>query len=181
MLVYNVTPTIQLRQPDPQRDAAPLFALLAMNQAQYRYYLPWVAKIKDVTDEVTFLQSAEQQLLQGAALNLVIEVDHEVAGMISCDHFDEQDRSANVGYWLGVPFQGRGVMTAAVRGIIELGFGRYHRQSLIIRAAVDNQASNAVAQRAGFKFRTMRPQQQHLLDGDHDENVYVYRLPDWKN
>lgn len=43
-------------------------------------------------------------------------------------------------------------MTAAVRGVCDLGFNQYHRQYLRIRAAVDNQASNAVAQRAGFDF-----------------------------
>ncbi|WP_048000450.1 GNAT family N-acetyltransferase [Lactiplantibacillus herbarum] len=180
MLDYDVTPTIKLRQPDPQQDAGPLFSLLMGAQLQYQYYLPWVAKIKTVADEKDFLQLAEQQLLQRTALNLVIEVDHEVAGMISCDHFDEHDRSANVGYWLGARFQGRGVMTIAVRGICALGFEQYHRQSLMICAAVDNQASNAVAQRAGFKFSAMRPNGQHLLEGDHDENVYVFRLLDWE-
>jgi RimJ/RimL family protein N-acetyltransferase len=63
-------------------------------------------------------------------------------------------------------------MTTAVRGICHLGFDHYHRQCLRIRAAVDNQASNAVAQRAGFGFLIQHSGGQHLLDGDHDENVY---------
>ena len=179
MLTYQVTPTIELREPLPQRDALELLALLTANRAQYQYYLPWVAKLQTVADEQQFLTSAQAQLQQAQALNLVIVFEQRIAGMVSCDHFDDSDHSANVGYWLGRPFQGRGIMTAAVRGICDLGFNQYHRQYLRIRAAVDNQASNAVAHRVGFDFLTRRPGGQHLLDGDHDENVYQVSAVDW--
>ncbi|MDN6356257.1 MAG: hypothetical protein L0J81_09475 [Lactiplantibacillus plantarum] len=44
---------------------------------------------------------------------------------------------------------------------------------------MDNQASNAVAQRADFDFLIHNPGGQHLLDGDHDENVYQVSAVDW--
>ncbi|KON41283.1 MULTISPECIES: GNAT family N-acetyltransferase [Lactiplantibacillus] len=179
MLTYRVTPAIELREPLPQSDAPALLALLTANRAQYQYYLPWVAKIQTVADEQRFLTVAQLQLQWSQALNLVIVVEQRVAGMVSCDHFDDNDHSANIGYWLGRPFQGRGVMTAAVRGVCDLGFNQYHRQCLRIRAAVDNQASNAVAQRAGFGFLIQHSGGQHLLDGDHDENVYQVSAVDW--
>ena len=172
MLSYHVTPTIELRAPLPQQDAPMLLALLKANRDQYQYYLPWVATLQTLDDEQQFLMTAAAQLARSQALNLVIVVNQQVAGMISCDHFEDSDDSANVGYWLGRQFQGQGVMTTAVRGICHLGFDHYHRQWLRIRAAVDNQASNAVARRSGFKFLKTEPRGQHLLDGDHDENVY---------
>ncbi|AVW11121.1 GNAT family N-acetyltransferase [Lactiplantibacillus paraplantarum] len=179
MLTYQVTPRIELREPLPQSDAPALLALLTANRAQYQYYLSWVVKIQTVADEQRFLTSAQAQLQQAQALNLVIVVEQRVAGMVSCDHFDDSDHSANVGYWLGRPFQGRGVMTAVVRGVCDLGFNQYRRQYLRIRAAVDNQASNAVAQRVGFDFLIQHPDGQHLLDGNHDENVYQMSAVDW--
>ena len=93
--------------------------------------------------------------------------------------FVDTDLSAIICYWLARPFQGRGVMTAAVRSVCDLSFNQYHRQCLRIRPAVDTQASAAVAQRAGFGFLIQHSGGQHLLDGDHDENVYQVSAVDW--
>jgi len=105
MLTYRVTPAIELREPLPQSDAPALLALLTANRAQYQYYLPWVAKIQTVADEQRFLTFAQAQLQQAQALNLVIVVEQRVAGMVSCDHFDDNDHSANIGYWLDDHFR----------------------------------------------------------------------------
>jgi ribosomal-protein-serine acetyltransferase len=74
----------------------------------------------------------------------------ELLGSIALAHFDWEDLRGEVGYWLSAAARGQGHATRAVRlicawGLETLGLGRIELQ-----AAVDNPASQRVAERAGF-------------------------------
>jgi RimJ/RimL family protein N-acetyltransferase len=62
----------------------------------------------------------------------------------------ERGHSGEIGYWTAAWARGRGVTTHAVRVLARWGFEAFglHRVELVI--AVENPASNAVAERAGF-------------------------------
>lgn len=54
---------------------------------------------------------------------LAVEVDGDAAGGISLMLHDDVERlSAELGYWLGETYWGRGVMTEAVRAVTDWGF-----------------------------------------------------------
>lgn len=178
MLSYQVTSDIILAVPRPQKDAPELFRLLDKHRQSFEYYLPWLSFTKDYHDEVRFLQSTNQHLGTGDSLNLVIWSKKQIAGMISFNHFDHTRDSADIGYWLGKEFQGQGIVTQAVIGICKLGFESYDLNRIIIQAATDNVASNAVAKRAGFKLEGTLRQNEKLHDGFHDENIYSYLKSD---
>nr|WP_246013825.1 GNAT family protein [Companilactobacillus suantsaicola] len=63
-------------------------------------------------------------------------------------------------------------MTQAVKCMANLGFEDYGLNRVIIQAAVDNKASNAVAKKAGFILEGTLRQNELLDDGFHDENLY---------
>lgn len=179
MLSYRVSSIIKLVVPRPQIDGPQLFALLQADQRGLARFLPWVPAVSAVTDEVNFLRQTNRHLGNQESLNLVIQVNDQVAGMISFNRFDTVNRSADIGYWLGATFRGKGVMTQAVAGLCTLGFTDYNLQRIELRAAVDNAASNAVARRAGFHLEGSLRQRERLLDGYHDENLYSYLRRDW--
>ncbi|HIW72182.1 MAG TPA: GNAT family N-acetyltransferase [Candidatus Levilactobacillus faecigallinarum] len=179
MLAHQVTSRIQLAVPRPALDGPDLFALLAKEPDYYARYLPWVAQTTTAADEVAFLQQTNRHLGQGTSLNLVILVAGVTAGMISCNRFDQLNQSADIGYWLGRAYQGQGIMTTAVKGLCDLVFSDYAVNRLVIRAAVENTASNAVAQRAGFQPEGILRQNEKLADGFHDEQQYSYLKTDW--
>lgn len=69
-----------------------------------------------------------------------------------------EDRTlAEVGYWLGRPYWGRGVMTEAVKAVLGLGFQRPELQ--LITAVTDpaNHASQNVLRKAGLRYRGTEP------------------------
>lgn len=74
----------------------------------------------------------------------VIELQPEPAG------------SAELGYWLGAPHRGRGVMTEAAAAVVEYGFGALGLQRIHWLAIAGNTASAIVAQRVGFRFEGRR-------------------------
>src|SRR5207249_242386 len=57
---------------------------------------------------------------------------------------------AEVGYWVGAEARGRGVATAATRAAVRWAFDAAPGlERMQLRAAVDNAASNRVAEKAG--------------------------------
>lgn len=55
-----------------------------------------------------------------------------------------------LGYWLGEPFWGQGIMSEAVRALLETAFGTRHYPSIQARALASNAGSLNVLKKAGF-------------------------------
>jgi RimJ/RimL family protein N-acetyltransferase len=76
--------------------------------------------------------------------------DGELLGSIALAHFDWEDRRSEVGYWLASAARGAGHATRAVRLVSAWGFQTLGLARIELQAAVDNPASQRVAERAGF-------------------------------
>lgn len=76
-------------------------------------------------------------------------------------------RSAELGYWLGRPHRGRGIMTEAAVAVVDFGFGTNGAALTHIdwRAVVGNVGSAAVAFRIGMRYEGLR--RQSLAHRDH--------------
>jgi RimJ/RimL family protein N-acetyltransferase len=85
-----------------------------------------------------------------APFAIVATGDRELLGSIALAHFVWEDQRGEVGYWLGVGARGQGHATRAVRLICSWGFSALRLERIELQAAVDNPASQHVAERAGF-------------------------------
>ena len=57
-----------------------------------------------------------------------------------------------IGYWLGVPFWGKGYATEAARALIDHAFGDLGYEVLVSGARVSNPASRRVLEKCGFEW-----------------------------
>jgi RimJ/RimL family protein N-acetyltransferase len=69
---------------------------------------------------------------------------------------DLREDGTEVGYWLGVPYWGRGFATEAVRALIDHAFGDLEHEALISGARVNNPASRRVLEKCGFQWTGVR-------------------------
>ena len=60
--------------------------------------------------------------------------------------------SAELGYWLGVPFWGKGIGTEAVRALVDHAFTELGQDVLTGGARVTNPASRRVLEKCGFQW-----------------------------
>src|ERR1700686_4299002 len=65
---------------------------------------------------------------------------------------DLREDGPEVGYWLGVPYWGRGFATEAARALIDHAFGDLEHETLISGARVNNPASRRVLEKCGFQW-----------------------------
>ena len=61
-----------------------------------------------------------------------------------------------IGYWLGVPYWGRGFATEAARAVIDYAFGDLGYETLQAGARVTNPASRRVLEKCGFQWTGVR-------------------------
>lgn len=80
-----------------------------------------------------------------------IEVDGEAAGGIGIEPGEGvRAKTAHLGYWLGEPYWGRGIMTAAVRATVEHVLRAFDVARLEAPVFAWNPASMRVLEKCGF-------------------------------
>jgi RimJ/RimL family protein N-acetyltransferase len=124
----------------------------------------------DARAALHWIEGDEHRRQRGLSLDLVVDVDGEVAGEIGLTGLGRRLRTAEVGWWVAAPHRGRGLATAAVRLLAEWATDELSVDVLVARCHRDNPASGGVARGAGF---TPVP-----ADAGRDEVVWCYPLPD---
>jgi RimJ/RimL family protein N-acetyltransferase len=93
----------------------------------------------------------------GSDLHLCIEVDGEAAGSISVlFQPDIHRREAEIGYWLGRAYWGRGIVTAAVQALSAYALAHFDLCRLHATVFEYNPASARVLAKAGFELEGRR-------------------------
>ncbi len=80
-----------------------------------------------------------------------IIVDGKAVGSIG--FFVQSDvyrKSAEIGYWLGTPFHGKGIMTKAVKQMCGIAFEKYDIVRIYAEPFAHNKGSRRVLEKAGF-------------------------------
>jgi RimJ/RimL family protein N-acetyltransferase len=74
-------------------------------------------------------------------------------GIVGCCGIAKLDgETPEIGYWLGVPFWGKGYATEAARAVIDHAFGTLGYDTLLAGARVSNPASRRVLEKCGFQW-----------------------------
>lgn len=87
----------------------------------------------------------------GAAVNFAIEVEGQAAGGVGFSRGTDVERfAAELGYWLGRPYWGRGIATEAVATVVRHLFRDHGLLRIFAVPFADNIASIRVLEKTGF-------------------------------
>jgi ribosomal-protein-serine acetyltransferase len=139
-----------LLRPLTVSDAAALFRLIDADRARLGRWLPWVEETRSERDSVRFIADATDERRRRRSLVLGILVGGSLHGTVGLHYVEWFDRSAEVGYWITSGAEGRGYVTRAVRLLLAFAFGPAGLHRVVLRCAVGNDRSRAVAERLGF-------------------------------
>ncbi|RMG89207.1 MAG: N-acetyltransferase [Chloroflexi bacterium] len=171
LLHLIVNEAIELRLP-VAKDAVPFFALIQRNRAYLRKYLSWVDWHKSIEETYRFFFFVHEGFYDKRRYNPLIFYRGHVAGTVSLFDVDMVNDKAEIGYWLGEEYTGKGIMTQAARRLLRFGFHNLRLNRVILRAAVGNQPSIAVAKRLGFTFEGILRQDKMLHGRYIDMELY---------
>lgn len=109
-----------------------------------------------------------------------IEVEGEAAGSIAITlKLDVYRMNAEIGYFLGEQFWGRGIITEALKAIVKYGFETFDIIRIYAEPYADNMASRRVLEKAGFRLEaTLR---KNVIKNGVVRNSCIYSIlkEDW--
>jgi RimJ/RimL family protein N-acetyltransferase len=110
-----------------------------------------------------FIQLARSQRPE---MMFAIDVDGEAAGGIGfVPHADVERVSAEIGYWLGEPFWGRGIVTEALVAVTKYAIDTQHLTRVFAVPYARNDASCRVLEKAGYVLEG-RLRRSAIKDGE---------------
>jgi|SRR5271165_5262460 len=163
-----------------ERHAPEVFAAVDRERAYLRQWLPWVDLTTEVGFTANFIRISLEQFARGEGMAAGIWVDGEFAGGIGTHKVDAVNRKVEIGYWIASGFQGRGIVTAGCRALIEHAFDQRKMNRVEIHCATGNEKSSAIPKRLGFQFEGVLREAQ-LVNGSYlDIRVYSMLRREWK-
>ena len=149
-----------------------LYVLVDKNRKYLRKWLPWVDGVTSEEDVSIFLSRTMEQRDQGRGSHYVLFFNGVMAGMAGFHPIDWPNRNAELGYWIGEHFTGKGIATAAVARLLHEGFNELNLNRMEIRCASGNLRSIAVAKRFGMVYEGTLREEEWLYDRYVDHDVY---------
>lgn len=121
-----------------------------------------------------YLERDARRGAEGIEFVLAIEVDGKAVGGIGIVRGNDIERvSAEMGYWLGEPFWGKGIVTAAITRFAPFVMERFGLTRLHADCFTDNPASARVLEKAGFTRESTKRRAAIKLGEIKDMHVYV--------
>jgi ribosomal-protein-alanine N-acetyltransferase len=110
---------------------------------------------------------------QGTSLDLAITMapGGTLVGAIGLRFEPEHDR-AELGYWIGKPYWGRGYATEAARALVQYGFDRLGLHRIYARHLTRNPASGNVLHKIGMTHEGHRRQHEKKWGIREDDELY---------
>ncbi|WP_131739401.1 GNAT family N-acetyltransferase [Actinomadura roseirufa] len=178
MFAHSLAADAELRPLEPWQAAE--FADHAVRvRADIEEYLPWASIVVDEASARAFLQSYADRQAADEGRIYGIWVDGVLQGGALFRVFDASTGVCEIGVWLGAAARGRGLVTHAVRHMIEWAFRE--RSMVRVEWLCDprNTASQAVAKRLDMTHEgTMRAAFE--MNGEHrDVQIWAVLATEW--
>lgn len=163
---------ITLRNP-VGADAGAVAANVQLSLRELAPWMPWATPDYDADDAAKWIRGEFGDVHRF----VMIDGNGELVGTCGLNKVDEQNRSANLGYWVRSDRTGRGYAAEATRLVARFGLDTdagpaYRRLEMVM--SVRNHASRRVAEKAGATFEGTLRKALLLRDESHDAHVWSF-------
>jgi [ribosomal protein S5]-alanine N-acetyltransferase len=116
---------------------------------------------------------------EGVNFAVVLRERGELCGSVGL-LINPRDANAELGYWIGVPYWGRGYATEAAREVVRYGFEQLGLHRIYAAHFGNNPASGRVLRKIGMAYEGTR-REHHRKWGEYEDRVeYGLLLGEWQ-
>ncbi len=125
-------------------------------------------------DAKNFIRKVQEKAEKHEAYEWGIELEGEIIGAVNIHEISVKHRRAMIGYLLSKEHHRKGIMSEAVRAVIEHAFSELNIERLGAEVYVGNDPSFLLLEKLGFQKEGLLRRHTHHRGMVHD--VYVYSL-----
>ena len=178
-MLIRVRDGLELRSVAPA-DAIALDALITADRERLARFMPW-ASGQTIQGTREFIGAALEQEAGKNGFQAVLVVDEgALAGTVGFHRIDRANLTTSIGYWLAAPYEGRGLMTAAVGALLTHAFEVWGLHRVELRIAPANERSRALAARLGFTEEGVMRGAERFGDDHRDLIMHSLLAPEWR-
>jgi RimJ/RimL family protein N-acetyltransferase len=180
MLTFSLAEGAELRALEPW-NAAEFAEHIERARDNLKPWIPWGSTIVDEPTAREFLQRYTDRLATDTGRLYGIWVDGELMGGTLFRTFDTRSGVCEVGVWLDPEVTGRGLITTAVRGMIEWAVCARGMSRVEWRCHAENKPSIAAAQRLGMSRDGVLRSAGTLHGTRFDVDVWSILAAEWRS
>ena len=146
-------------------DATTIVSLMDYEIAKYLYEVPYPYKIEDA---LNFIKSSYDDFRLRKAITFAIDYKNKsqsyqlLSGTIGIKDIDFANKKANIGYWIGIQYQGKGITTESIKLVVNYIFDELKLEEISAYVFPDNNPSIRVLENNGF-VKTREVNEYHPL------------------
>jgi len=161
------------------KDAEALFPIFSDAEAM-QFYGHEPHRTIDDTRELIRQMEGRYARRESIRWGITLKGEDRLIGTCGFHHFDEGFHRAETGYELHRDFWGKGIMTEAMRAILDYGFGELglHRVEAIID--IVNERSKALLVKLGFRYEGNLRGRFYFQGRFEDEHYFGLIKGEWK-
>lgn len=176
---FSIDEHIELR-PMMKHHAEDIFALVDAHKNTLGQWMDWVATHQCIHDTESYIKTTLQHYRDYDALHMGIWYDGQFCGEVGFNSWNLKNFKGDLGYWLADSFMGKGIMTKAVRVLVNYGFEVIGLHRVELLCAIHNERSCAIAKRLNFTHEGVLRRGERIRNQYYDVNAYALLKPDWK-
>lgn len=171
--------TVQLL-PLSRGDAQPMYQAILRNMSRLRPWFSWATDALQLEDVERDIAETADETQPRHHYGYAFWDGVTFAGTAGLYKIDYKNRVGRIGYWLDERYEGRGLVTSAVRMLVTKAFSEVGLNRIEIRCAPANTASREVPLRLGFVEEGTHRAVLAVQGGFQDLVMYGMLARDWR-
>jgi ribosomal-protein-alanine N-acetyltransferase len=146
--------------PLDDKDAKNLNELMVSNSERFRRYFPiTLSSNLTLEDSERYISTKTLELQSHECYTFAIKekITENIAGLIIIKKIDFESRQAELAYGIGAQYEGKGLVTFAVKEVSDFAFNELNLNTLQIISHKTNLGSVKVAVKSGFVWQRTLP------------------------
>ena len=178
MFIYPIDEELSLKLVT-EKDAEEVYQMIDSSRDHFREWLGWLDHSTKVEDAKANIQANLKRFISNEGLDTAIVYKGKIVGKIGFNTINRANQTASIGYMLDEAFQGKGIMTRAVKAMLKIAFEEYRLHKVEIHAAVGNIKSRNIPIRLGFQEEGTIRSAEWLYNHYVDHVVYGMLKEEW--
>ncbi len=145
---------------------------------KYTLSIPYPYKLIDAEN---FIQRVNQKNIKDFHFGIEDKISKNIIGMISLHMNPKTIKVAEVGYWLGKKYWGKGYMKEALDIVLDYGFNKLKLEKIYAGVFKINKKSQKRLEHAGFKQEGLLRKHYFRLGVWHDDVAYGLLKEEYEN